>query len=182
MTTRTLLTAEQFYEMPDDDLRHDLVEGEVRSISLAGGEHGKIALRLAARMLAHAEAHGLGEVAAAETGFVLARDPDTVLGSDIAFVRAQRVPPGGVPKKHWPIAPDIAVEIVSPGDRAGELDRKVASYLQARVRLVWVLYPDKQQVVVHSPNEAKRTLAHGDVLEGADVLPEFSCPVRELWP
>src|SRR5947209_3343140 len=124
MTTRTLMTAEQFFAMPEDHLRHDLVRGEVWTMSLAGREHGKLAMRLGSRLNLYVEEHRLGEVAAAETGFILARNPDTVLGPDIAFVRAERIPTGPVDAGLWPIAPDLAVEVVSPGDRPGEIATK----------------------------------------------------------
>ncbi|HWE62582.1 MAG TPA: Uma2 family endonuclease [Chloroflexota bacterium] len=181
MTTRTLITAEQFFATPDDNLRHDLVEGEVWTMSLAGGEHGDIAMRLGYRIFAHVEAHMLGTVAAAETGFILARNPDTVLGPDVAFVQSARIPAEGVPKKHWPLAPDLAVEIVSPGDRAGEIARKVELYLRAGVQLIWVIYPATHTVVVHEPSGAIRSLTDDDVLDGSRTLPGFSCPVNALW-
>ncbi len=181
MITQTLTTAEQFYEMPDDNQRHDLVDGEVWSMSLTGGEHGDVAMRLGFRLFAHVDAHKMGKVAAAETGFILARDPDTVLGPDVVFVRAERVPAAGIPKTHWPFAPDLAAEIFSPGDRAGEMARKVAAYLRAGTQLVWVLYPDTHTVVIHEPVGLKRTLADGDTLDGGQVVPGFTCPVAALW-
>ena len=181
MVMRTLVTAEQFYEMPDDNLRHDLVEGEVWTMSLPGGRHGDIAMRLGYRLYAYVDAHGLGKVAAAETGFVLAREPDTVLGPDLAFVRASRVPLEGVPEKHWPLAPDLAVEIVSPGDRPGAMAKKVAKYLGGGTQLLWVIYPEKRQVVAHQPSVVARTLTGDDVLEGGEVIPGFTCPIRALW-
>jgi Uma2 family endonuclease len=111
-----------------------------------------------------------------------AHNPDTVLGPDVAFVQAARVPPEGVPKKHWPMAPDLAVDIVSPRDRAGEIARKVARYLHAGTQMVWVLYPEKRTVVVHERSGATRTLADGDTLDGGDVVPGFTCQVSALWP
>lgn len=181
MTTRTLITAEQFFEMPDDNLRHDLVDGAVWSMSLAGGKHGAVAMRLGYLLFAHVNAHALGTVAAAETGFVLARNPDTVLGPDVAFVRASRVPQEGVPRGYWPLAPHLAVEIYSPGDRPGEMARKVAAYLRAGTQLVWVLYPARRMVVAHEPDGMSRTLTDDEVLDGGQVVPGFTCPVRTLW-
>ena len=181
MVTKTLLTAEQFFDLPDDNMRHDLVRGEVWSMSLAGREHGRIALRLALWVTAFVEEHQLGEVAAAETGFVLARDPDTTLGPDVAFVQTARLPQGTDEAKPWPIAPDLAVEVFSPGDRAGEMATKVRAYLDGGVQLVWVVYPKRRVVVAHEPGGVERTLGDDDTLDGGSVLSGFSHPVRDLW-
>jgi Uma2 family endonuclease len=182
MTTRTLVTAEEFFSLPDDNLRHDLIEGEVWDVSLAGREHGRLANRIAFVLTAYADAHQLGELSAAETGFTLARDPDTVLGPDVAFVQAARLPSEEEDRDGpWPIAPDLAVEIYSPGDRAGQITKKVQAYLDAGVRLVWVVYPEREQVVVHIPGQPPRTLGRDDALDGSPVLPGFSYPLRSLW-
>jgi len=181
MVTKTLLTAEQFFDLPDDNMRHDLVRGEVWSMSLAGREHGVIAMRLGMWVMAFVEERGLGEVSAAETGFILARNPDTALGPDVAFVRTERLPQDTDESRLWPVAPDLAVEVYSPGDRAGEMATKVRAYLDAGVQLVWVVYPKRRVVVAHEPAGVERTLGDDDTLDGGSVLPGFSHPVRDLW-
>ena len=180
MTVKTPMTMEQFYALPDDDLRHDLVEGEIWTMSLAGRRHGKIVNELAFHLTTYVRAHNLGEVAAAETGFILARDPDTVLGPDVAFVQTARLPAGDI-EGYWPVAPDLAVEVYSPGDRAGKTARKVQLYLEAGTRLVWVIYPDRRHVVVHSPDQPPETLSEDDLLDGSDVIPGFRLTVGDLW-
>jgi Uma2 family endonuclease len=167
--------------MADDHLRHDPVRGEVWTIFLAGREQGKVAMRLGSRLNLYVEEHGLGEVAAAETGFILARNPDTVLGPDIAFVGAERIPEGLVDPGLWPIAPDLAVEVVSPGDRPGEIATKVQAYLDAGVQLVWVLYPSRRQAIEHAPGAPPRTLQGDDLLDRGTVVPSFRCPLTALW-
>ena len=181
MVAKTLLTAEQFFDLPDDNMRHDLVRGEVWSLSLAGREHGVIANWLAYLLTAYNVEHHLGVVSAAETGFVLARDPDTALGPDVAFVRTGRLPQGTDESRLWPVAPDLAVEVYSPGDRAGEMATKVGAYLDAGVQLVWVVYPKRHNVVEYAPGGQERILGDDDALDGGSVLPGFSHPVRDLW-
>jgi Uma2 family endonuclease len=181
MITQTLMTAEQFFELPDEPCRRDLVEGEVWTVAAAGAEHGVIAGGLYRLLSNHVEVRQLGLTFAAETGFTLARNPDTVLAGDVAFVRADRIPDTGIPEDFWEIAPDLVVEIVSPGDRPQKVAKKVALYLQAGVRLVWVVYPRKHTVVVHEPGTEPRALGDADTLEGAAVLPGFTCSVQRLW-
>jgi Uma2 family endonuclease len=82
---------------------------------------------------------------------------------------------------YWPIAPDLAVEVVSPSDRAAEVLTKVAEYLEAGTRLAWVVYPQTQKIVVYRPSADVQMLSVGDTLEGGDVVPGFACPVAEVF-
>ncbi|MCV2488238.1 Uma2 family endonuclease [Geodermatophilus sp. YIM 151500] len=173
------VTAAQLIDLPDDGLRHELVEGTLRTMTPAGGEHGRIGARLLIRVGVFVEAQQLGEVFTAETGFWLARDPDTVRAPDVAFVRADRVPDARVPG-FVPLAPDLVAEVVSPTDRAVEVAGKALSWLDAGVRLVWVVDPENRTVTVHRPDGAS-VLRAQDVLHGEDVLPGFALPLRELW-
>jgi Uma2 family endonuclease len=136
---------------------------------------------LGSRLNAFIEAHKLGEFFAAETGFILARNPDTVRAPDAAFVGAARIPPSGLPEGYFPGAPDLAAEVVSPNDTASEVQAKVADYLSAGSRLVWVIYPDLRQVAVFDAARANRILAASDQLDGGDVLPGFSLVLAELF-
>ena len=109
----------------------------------AGNEHGKIAMSVAWRLAQHVEAHGLGAVYAAETGFRLASDPDTVRAPDAAFVSQARLDAVGAVAGYWPGAPDLVVEVVSPGDRYGEVAEKVADWLAAGTQMVVVVEPQQ---------------------------------------
>jgi Uma2 family endonuclease len=117
---------------------------------------------------------------AAETGFVLARDPDTVRAADVAFVSRDRVPPEGVPVGFWPMAPDLAVEVVSPNDRPEDIQEKVEEYLAAGTKLVGVVYPKTQSVTVYRSLREIVVLREDDLITGDEVLPGFACPVRKL--
>ncbi|MEI7770433.1 MAG: Uma2 family endonuclease [Chloroflexales bacterium] len=124
-----LLTAEEFAALPGS--RHqELVFGEVVEIMPPGGSHGKIALRIG-KLLDNWAEKGQAGVVGVESGFILARDPDLVRGPDAYYVRAERVPTEGVPDGFWNIAPDLAIEVVSPGDTADEVEAKVFEYLAA---------------------------------------------------
>jgi Uma2 family endonuclease len=176
-----LLTAEELLAMPDDGRRYELVKGELVSMAAAGGRHGIIASRLDHRLRNFVEAHGLGEVCAAETGFRLTKDPDTVRAPDVSFITRQRLPAGEAPDGFWPFAPDLAVEVVSPSDRFDDVLSEVQEYLSAGTRLVWVFHPRTKTVMVYRANGEVVWVREQDELSGEDVLPGFRCRVAELF-
>lgn len=180
MTVETpprLMTADELLAMPDDGMRHELVEGEVVATAPAGADHGEIAGRIAGYLGPFVRERKLGRMYIAETGFVLARDPDTVRAPDVAFVRAERV----VHTATYVVgAPDLAVEVISPTDSYGEIDAKVTEYLAAGCRMVIVINPRNQTATVTTPKGVKR-LTIDDTLDGADVIPGWTLPMRELF-
>ncbi len=171
------MTAEELFELPDDGMRHELVEGELRTMAPAGAEHGRVALRLGARILGHVEEHDLGAAYAAETGFVLHRAPDTVRAPDVAFVAAHRI---ARTRGFAELAPDLVVEVVSPSDRSSEVSSKAAMWLDAGVRLVWVVDPQARLAAVHRPGGLVTVLREDGVLDGEDVLPGFRLPLASI--
>jgi Uma2 family endonuclease len=182
MTTGTrLVTAEELWAMPNN-ARRELVRGEVRTMSPAGFEHGAVIVSVSVALAVHVKAHRLGVVLGAGTGFVLARNPDVVRGADVAFVQASRIPAAGLPVKFWEGAPDLAVEVVSPGDTVDEVEEKVADYLEAGARMVWVVNPRRKTVTVHRPGAQPFVFRVGDVLEGDDVVPGFRMGVADVFP
>lgn len=161
------------------DGRRELVRGEVFEMTPAGSKHGAVSLRIGSRLAQHAEAHGLGVVYAAETGFLLARDPDTVRAPDVAFVRRERaVDTDG----YFPGAPDLAVEVVSPHDSYSDLLAKVHDWLTHGAREVWVADPRLGTVVVHRPGGQVVELDAVGVLDRGDLLPGFALAVRDCFP
>ena len=158
-----------------------LVRGEGRKMTPAGNEHGKIAMSVAWRLAQHVEAHGLGAVYAAETGFRLASDPDTVRAPDAAFVCQARLDAVGAVAGYWPGAPDLVVEVVSPGDRYGEVAEKVADWLAAGTQMVVVVEPQQRTVAVHRADGAVDVLREGDVLEGGEVVLGWEVAVAALF-
>jgi Uma2 family endonuclease len=174
-----LLTAEEFAALPGS--RHqELVRGEVVEIMPPGGSHGKIALRIGKLLDNWAEKEQAG-VVGVESGFILARDPDLVRGPDVYYVRAERIPEGGIPEGFWNIAPDLAIEVVSPNDMAGEVRAKVREYLAAGSAAVWVVYPSTREVIAHTPDGLARTYGPGTTLEMPELLPGFALAISELF-
>jgi Uma2 family endonuclease len=180
-TTHTLLTADELFMMPDDGFRSELVRGELRRMPPAGSEHGAVAINIALVVAQFVKAHGLGVVFGAETGFKIASEPDTVRALDLAFVRHERVPEGGVPRGFWPGAPDLAVEVVSPSDTYMEVEEKVHDWLTAGTCMVLVLNPRTRTVTVYTSHTDVVRLIGSDTLDGGEVLPGFTCRIAELF-
>lgn len=158
--------------------RCELVRGELRMMVPPGFEHGRIALGIGHRLEGHVKERGLG-VVVGETGFLLATKPDTVRAPDAAFVRAERVK--GPIRGYFPGAPDLAVEVLSPGDRPGEVSEKVAEWLQAGAQAVWVLDPADRTVTIHATGQWPRRLDAEDVLCGGNAVPGFEIVVGEIF-
>ena len=142
------VTAEELLEIPNDGLRRELVRGEVRTMAPAGNVHGRIAMNISTPLHPHVRTNGLGVVFAAETGFKISDNPDTVRAPDTAFVRQERGEAVGDAEGYWPEAPDLAVEMVSPNDRFFEGEEKVAGWLAAGARMVIVANPHGKTVTV----------------------------------
>jgi Uma2 family endonuclease len=177
---RRPLTAEDLYDLPLDDVRAELVRGDLVCEPPAGFEHGVRTAGLGYHLQSFIEAHPVGVVCGAETGFVLFRNPDTVRAPDAAFVTRERAECFVTKEKYFEGAPDLAAEVVSPGDSRREVTEKVRDYLAAGTRLVWVIDPRRRTVTVHQPGADPQILGPEDLLEGGDVLPGFALPVSRL--
>ncbi len=176
-----LYTADDLWEMSaqvDGEKRLELIEGAVYQMTPTGGEHGEVVWELTLFIGNHVKAHQLGRVTAAETGYRLA--PKTVLAPDIGFISAARVPER-LPKKYISMAPDLAVEVISPSDSYSRTMKKVSLFLCYGTRLVWLVDPDEKTVAAHS-SAGVRPLTVDDTLEGGDVLPGFRLPVKDIFP
>lgn len=179
--TKTLMTAEELLRLPDDGLRYELVKGELIVMTPASPSHGRIANTLAFFLTNHVRQYQLGEVYAAESGFKLTEDPDTVRAPDLAFIARERIPPAEEQDGFWAIAPDLVAEVISPNDTAQDVQTKVVEWLEAGVRLVWVVYPDKRMVTEYRSLTQVRVLRAGDSLDGSDVVLDFTCPLSDLF-
>jgi Uma2 family endonuclease len=178
-TTISIATAEQLFEAGDIG-RCELVRGELIMMSPAGSEHGGIIGELSGILWNFVRSRRLGRVFGAETGFIISRGPDTVRAPDIAFIRADRIP-GRLPRGFFSGAPDLAVEVLSPSDRAGEVLSKTQDWLVAGCPVVWVVDPETQSVTVYRSDRTILVLAAADTLCGDDVLPGFTLPVAEIF-
>ncbi|HEX2206454.1 MAG TPA: Uma2 family endonuclease [Longimicrobium sp.] len=175
------VTADELLAMPDDGLLRELVDGEVWETPPPGEEHGVVAARMLVKLGSHVFAHDLGIVHAAETGFKISENPDTVLAPDAAFVSRERVARAAIAKGYRAGAPDVAVEVVSPGDSFAEVEAKVARWLAAGCRMVVVVNPARRAATVYRSRDDITLLTEGDVLEGGDVVPGWKLPLRELF-
>ena len=180
-TTLRRSTASELYAMPDDGFRYELVKGELRKMSPSGSEHAVIIGRLTMRLGQHIEANDLGLYFGAEAGFKIASDPDTVRAPDLAFVSRERIPEIGIPKNFWTGAPDLAVEVVSPGDTYSEVEEKVEDWLEAGAQAVWVVNPKRRGVAVYRSMTDVTRLSEDDELSGGEVVPGFRCKVAEIF-
>jgi len=178
------VTVEDLASLEGDGYRYDLLEGNLIRVSPAGFRHGRLAAEIARRLGNFLTQHPhLGVVVGAETGFRLSRNPDTVLGPDAAVVSRGRLPAAEAQMGFLELAPDLAVEIVSPTDRWTTVSGKVDAYLAAGVRVVWVIEPGPRAVRVYSAEGAEQRLQadRGDMLRAEAVLPGFSLALAELF-
>ncbi len=180
ITAERLLTAEEFWSSPANTQFSELVRGKVVTAMPPGGIRGKIQLILGAKLLAWSQA-GVGGHAGVESGFLLARNPDVVRAPDVHYVRPERAPSDVPPAAFWQLAPDLAVEIVSPNQSAEEIRARVRDFLAAGTPLLWVVYPLTREVLVHLPDGSAKSHDTTDVLDGGEVLPGFRCPVSDLF-
>lgn len=180
-TSTETFTADQLLHMPKDGFRYELFEGALIKMSPAGFEHGETALRLAFLLMQHVTANKLGTMLAAETGFKLASNPDTVLAPDAAFIRQEEIERIGRTKKFWPGAPDLAVEVMSPDDTLSKTDEKAKTWLAFGTRMVWVVNPKRRTVSVYRTATETVALNEGDALDGQDVVRGFRCQVAEIF-
>lgn len=174
----TLMTADELLHAHIPDKHVELVRGVLVVREPPGLRHGRIAIELGSRLSDHARDASLGRMYV-ESGFHLATDPDTVRGPDIAFISRERVP-DPEPAGYAALAPDLVVEILSPGDRPGEVLAKVADWLSAGTRLVWVVDADRRVARVYRADGTESVLTAEEALLGEEVLPGFSCPLGEI--
>ncbi len=182
MSTTSLVTADELLALPTGmGKRYELVQGELRVMSPSGWRHGNVVSTLHGKLLTYVNEHDLGIMFGAETGFRLARNPDTVRDPDIAFIAKQNIPAELPDEGFWPGAPDLAVEVPSPGDRVGEVEEKIDAWLRAGCAAVWIVDPKRESVAIYRSRTDVQVDWTGDTLTGDALLPGFSCAVSELF-
>ena len=175
-----LHTVEDLERLDAQGLRYELIRGDLQEMSPAGGRHGSATSRFAAYAGIFVDENGLGECFAAETGFLIGRNPDTVLAPDWAFVAEARLPDLTL-EGYVSCVPDAVLETRSPNDTKREVAEKVARWLEAGVGIVLELNPNARALTVYRPGEKPRTLGIEDTFSGEDVLPGLTLPVRRLF-
>ena len=176
-TTRRLATEEDLLATPKDGQKYELVDGEIR-VSPAGDRHSLVAVQLAALLVAFVKPRRLGYVFGADAGFRL--PSGNVRSPDASFVASGRFPEDKVPEDFGSVVPDLAVEVISPSDRPRYVLDKVGEYLEAGVRLVWVIDPRQERAVVYRSISDVRELGRDDSLDGEDVIPGFRFVLRDV--
>jgi Uma2 family endonuclease len=174
------LTAEEFFWLADPGAK-ELVDGEIVPMTPAFFGHGRVAGRFVIALGEYAQRTGAGEVVTAEVGFITRRNPDRVRAPDVAFVAAARLAGRDLDHGFFEGAPDLAIEVPSPGDRAAEVQTKIGEYLAAAARLVWIADPDTATVTVYRIAGPPTVLNRGDVLDGDEVLPGFTLSLARLF-
>ena len=175
-----LLTANDLLTLEGSGKSTELVRGKLIVRELPSTHHGRVQGILHVLVGSYVRAHGLGAVFGQDTGFKIAADPDTVRGPDLAFVDRSRV--AQIPRRGYAaLAPDLVAEILSPEDRPGEVLTKVGEWLEAGVRLVWVIDPDRWVASVYRADGSVMTVPSDGDVDGQAVLPGFSCPLSELF-
>ena len=177
--TPALMTAEELLHLSVPDKCTELVRGRLVVREPPGSLHGLVAMTLGIELGIFVRNSGAGRVFAAETGFKLASNPDTVRAADVAFVSSERME-GARTVGYAALAPDLVVEVLSPNDRPGEALAKVADWLSAGTKLVWIVDPERRLARVYRHDGTEALLNADDALDGEDVLPGFSCLVATI--
>ena len=178
--TTDVTTAQQLAAISDDGKRYELVDGALHMMSPAGFRHGRIAGKLLRRIGDYVERHQLGETSAAETGYLIQQDPDTVRAPDVAFVAGDRLQQYANHVGYLPLAPDLVAEVVSPSDRSSEVEAKARAWTDAGVRVVLVVDPETSMVREYRSERQIQVYSDG-LVNLNDVLPGFSLDVVELF-
>ncbi len=180
LTENKLTTADELLRY-SSGYRYELIEGELKKTAPAGNEYGPLAALLTGLLITHVRTQKLGKVYAAETGFKLSSNPDTVRAPDAAFISQGRLDEAGPVQGYWLGAPDLVAEVVSPHDLYTEVSEKVAEWLSAGCRMVVVVNPRTEQVLVHALNADVKVLGVDDTLGGGDVVPGWQLSIGELF-
>ena len=179
-TTKTI-TAEQLLAMPDDGNRYELIEGELHMMSPSGNVHGETAANITALLWNHVRHHRLGKVFAAETGFLLSRNPDMVRAPDAAFVATESLPSNDGGPSYLPLAPNLAVEVVSPSDSSTQVEEKARMWLDKGTAMVLVVDPATRTVRVYRTQDSIAVLTGSDQLDASDVVALWKPNVGEFF-
>ncbi len=174
-----LVTADELERMPEDDFRYELVRGRLIRMSPVAPRHGDVTVTLIALLAPHVRAHHLGRLWT-EVGFRLFHGPDTVRAPDVAFVATDRQPDADA-SGFYRGAPDLAIEVLSPDDRPGDVRDKVRDYLGAGTPMVAIVDPMARTVTVHRPGATPRVLRENDTLDLDPIVSGFSVPVGSLF-
>ena len=186
MTTTTAtqakpLTAGDLLRLHSEGVRGELIRGALCKAMPTGHEHGRIVVNLVVEMKNFVKPRKLGTLTASDSGVWLERDPDTVRAPDIAFFSAEKMPFATRVSGYSEVVPDLVVEAASPGDSFREINDKALMWLGFGVRVALFVRPDTRSVDVHRPGRPVLVLGENDTLDDIDVLPGFTCAVKDIF-
>jgi Uma2 family endonuclease len=174
------ITPDELLDMPDDGMRREIHDGVLVEMSPSGDIATLLGSNIARILGNFVIEHNLGWVAGADGGFILSDDPYILLSPDASFIEKDRV--ALLTGKFFKLAPDLAVEVISPSERADDIQEKVETYLKYGTKLVWLIYPKQRQIVVSKQgSDQSSTIRINGTLDGGDVLPGFTLLVSELF-
>ena len=174
-------TADQLFALPADGNRYELIEGALRMMSPAGNEHGNVAMTIGASLYNHVKKNNLGKVYAAETGFLIASNPDTVRAPDAAFVSSDRLNSTELTPGYLSLAPDLIVEVVSPNDVFSDVEDKVAQWLNAGSQIVVIANPKDKTLRIYRDLTSIQVLKSGDQFESGAVCSNWIIKVDDVF-
>ncbi|MSR05824.1 MAG: Uma2 family endonuclease [Gemmatimonadetes bacterium] len=173
------LTAAELEHLSFPDKQVELIRGRLVVLEPPSSWHGAVSVNLSTQLSNFVRRHALGVVFGQDTGFKIFADPDTVRAADVAFVARERM--SGFPRRGYAaVTPDLVAEVLSPDDRAGEVLAKVADWLRAGARAVWVIDPQRAQALVYRPDGSLSIVGEHDALDGEEILPGFSCLLSDI--
>ncbi len=179
--TQKLLTAEEFGRLPETGRRHELVRGRIVEMNMPFPRHGQVCITIGAIVHNYARQKKAGHVVGNDAGVITERGPDTVRGADVAFYSYARVPEGPLPIRYLEVPPDVVFEVLSPSDRRPKTMAKVAEYLEAGVRVVAVVDPERESISLERPEGPPVILGAADELVIPEIGPDFRVAVREIF-
>jgi len=174
-------TIEELEQPGAPDGHYELIDGEIVPVSPTSSTSSRVTNTFAFFITGHVRSRRLGAVYSAEGGFVIFPGRPVVRCPDVAFVRADRLPPESEGDKFPRLAPDLVVEVISPSDAMADVLDKVAMWLAAGVRLLWLADPAARRITVYAPGREPVILGEGEDLDGEHVLPGFRVPVAEFF-
>ena len=176
-----LMTAEELLQVPRGYHRHELINGELKTMPLFGVPHGRITARLSVPLGNFVSDHDLGEVYFGDAGFQLTWNPDTVVGPDIAYISKERLKEVAEVKGYWQGAPDLAVEVYTPGYRPGKVTERISRLFNAGTKQVWIVHLKHNTVTVYRSPSDTTTFSGSDYLESPDMFPGFRISLERIF-
>ena len=175
----TLLTGEEFALIPGLG-RCELVAGRIVTMSPTNWKHGDFVTEIAWHLHSFVKERRLGKVLTGEVGIYVRRDPDYIRGADVVFISSERIAQI-TSESYLDVAPELVVEVISPGNTWQEMRDKIEEYFAIGVKGVWLVEPERKQVLVYRSPTEMTALDENDTLEGEGLLKGFSLPLAELF-